>query len=92
MRTAGNITATAGLTVFILAGCALESTEPYGTIALLVALAGLITTYLGYRLEEIGEFLNRICRRLEKIVRLKQKQRRKHQKVKMWLDRARQNF
>lgn len=92
MKVAGNIIAVTGLTVFILAGCSLDSTEPYGTTALLVALAGLITTYLGYRLEEIGEFLNRICKRLEKIVRLKQKQRRKHRKVARWLDRAQRNI
>lgn len=57
MRTAGNITTAAGLTVFILAGCAADSTGPYGTIALLVALAGLIITYLGYRLEEIADYI-----------------------------------
>lgn len=85
MKTAGNITATAGLTVFILAGCSLDSIEPYGTIALLVALAGLITTYLGYRLEEIAE---RVCRNM----RIWKKQRRKHRKVVRWLDRAQRNF
>lgn len=92
MRTARNIIAAIGLTVSILAGCSLDSVEPYGTVALVATLAGLIIAYLGYRLEEIGEFLNRICRRLEKAVRLRMEQRRKHRKVKVWLDRARQNF
>ncbi len=85
MRTAGNITATVGLTITILAGCSLDSLEPYGTVALLVTLAGLITTYLGYRLEEIADY---ICWNRN----LRKKQRRKHRKVKVWLDRAQRNF
>lgn len=83
MRTAGNIIATTGLTVFILAGCSLDSIEPYGTMALLATLAGIVTTYLGYRLEEIADY---ICWSRNR----RQKQRRKHQKVKVWLGRARQ--
>lgn len=85
MRTAGNITAATGLTVFILAGCAADSPDFYGIIALLVALAGLITTYFGYRLEEIVDY---ICWSRN----LRKKQRRKHQKVVRWLDRAQRNF
>lgn len=85
MKVAGNITAVAGLTVFILAGCAADSPDFYGTIALLVALAGIIITYLGYRLEEIADY---ICWSRN----LRKKQRRKHQKVVWLLDRARQSI
>lgn len=85
MRTAGNIITVTGFTVFVLAGCSLDSVEPYGTIALMAALAGIITTYLRYRMEEIADY---ICwNRLRKA-----KQRRKHRKVKMWLDRAQQSI
>lgn len=81
MRTVGNIITATGLTVFILAGCSLDSIEPYGTVALIVALAGIITVYLGYRLEEIADY---ICWNRARKNRL----RRKRKKVKMWLDRA----
>ena len=85
MRTAGNIITATGLTVLILAGCSVDSVEPYGTVALIVALAGITIMYIGYRLEEIADYLcwNR---------RRKMKQRRKHQKVKVWLGRAQRNF
>lgn len=85
MRAAGNIITATGLTVLILAGCSVDSVEPYGTVALIVALAGITIMYIGYRLEEIADYLcwNR---------RRKMKQRRKHRKVKMWLDRARQSI
>lgn len=85
MKVAGNITTASGLTVFILAGCAADSPGFYGTIALLVALAGLIITYLGYRLEEIADY---ICWNRN----LRKKKRRKHRKVVRWLDRARQSI
>ena len=85
MRTAGNIITTIGVTTLIFAGCCLESQEPYCYIMLALAVVGTVITYLGYRLEEITE---RICwNRLRKA-----KQRRKHRKVKMWLDRARQSI
>lgn len=57
MRTAGNIIAATGFTVFILAGCCLDSPGSYGTIALLAALAGLIMTYIGYRLKKIADYI-----------------------------------
>lgn len=85
MRTVGNIITATGLTVLILAGCSVDSVEPYGTVALISALAGITIMYLGYRLEEIAE---RICKR----VRSWKRQRRKHKKVKMWLDRAQRSI
>lgn len=85
MRTAGNIITVTGFTVFVLAGCSLDSAEQYGNIALLVALAGIAITYLGYRLEEIADY---ICWNRAR----KMKQRRKHRKVKVWLDRAQQSI
>lgn len=50
-----------------------------------VAVVGAFILYLGYRLEEIAEY---ICWNRN----LRKKKRRKHQKVKVWLDRAQRNF
>lgn len=76
MRTAGNIITTLGVITLIFAGCCLESQEPYCYIMLALAVVGTVIIYLGYRLEEIADY---ICwNRLRKA-----KQRRKHRKVKM---------
>ena len=81
MRTAGNIITTIGVTTLIFAGCCLESPEPYCYIMLALAVVGTIIVYLGYRLEEIADY---ICWNRAR----KNRQRRKRKKVKMWLGRA----
>lgn len=85
MRVVGNTITTLGVATLIFAGCCLESPEPYCYIMAVVALAGAGITYLGYRLEEIVDYL---CWSRN----LRMKQRRKHRKVKMWLDRAQKSF
>lgn len=81
MRTAGNIIMIAGFTTFIVFGASGEDNIAAGCVALL----GTFILYLGYRLEEIAE---RICKR----VRSWKRQRRKHKKVKAWLDRAQRSI
>ena len=94
---------TVGIMTFIFAGCCLESPEPYSYLMLAMALAGMIMTYLGYRMDDIGRFLNCICRRAEKcfqgvalycsnVKQWKDRKRKKHWKVKQWLGRAQRNF
>lgn len=57
MRLIGNVITTLGVTTLIFAGCCLESQEPYCYIMLALALVGTVITYLGYRLEEIADYI-----------------------------------
>lgn len=72
---------TIGVATFLYFGASDRS----NIVAGCVAVVGAFILYIGYRLEEIAE---RICKR----VRSWKRQRRKHQKVKMWLDRAQRSI
>ena len=79
MRTAGNIIMTIGVATFLYFGASDRSNIAAGY----VAVVGMFVLYLGYRLEEIADY---ICWSRNR----RQKQRRKHRKVRVWLGRARQ--
>lgn len=96
MKTAGNILMPAGLGAFLIAGCAMDSPEPYCYIAVGTSLAGIIITYVGYRSEErcrkekslhvgcLPWLWQSVITSVQKNLELSGRRIRKHRKVRWW--------
>lgn len=95
MKTAGNILITAGITVVMVSGSALDSQGAWYLFSAVSVMAGIVLTYLGYSLEEkcregklqqpyLQWFLRQVSCHMRTQRRYRQRQGRKHRKVQQW--------